>query len=94
MYLEPLSLRVGNEYNLNNVKEIEVTDDFLTLDQTIINCQNDESLEDCQTRKYVDEVVEQCKCFPFAIRKSHKVILCHSKKCQLSVKKYLGSLCL
>ena len=65
---------------MNNVKEIEVTDDFLTLDQTIINCQNDESLEDCQTRKYVNEFVEQCKCFPFAIRKSHKVILCHSNK--------------
>ena len=42
-FLEPLLLKIGNEYNLNNVKEISVTDDFLTLDKTIIGCQNEES---------------------------------------------------
>ena len=64
---------MGNEYNLNNVKEISVTDDFLTLDKTIINCQNEESLKDCKTRKYVDTMVEQCKCLPFSIRTHNKV---------------------
>merc|ERR1719270_2340339 len=48
--IEPLMLKIGNEYNLNNVKEISVTDDFLTLDKTIIKCQNQESLQDCKTR--------------------------------------------
>ena len=66
-----------NEYNLNNVKEISVTDAFLTLDKTIINCQNQESLQDCQTRKYMDTMVEQCKCLPFAIRNEYEVSLHH-----------------
>ena len=72
-FLEPLKLKIGNEYNLNNVKEIYVTDDFLTLDKTIRNCQNEESLEDCKTRKYIDILLEQCKCVPFAIRNYNEV---------------------
>ena len=72
-FLEPLLLKIGNEYNLNNVKEISVTDDFLSLDKTIINCQNKESLEDCKTRKYIDILLEQCKCVPFAIRNYNEV---------------------
>ena len=48
---------------------MEVTDDFLTLDKnTVTNCQNDESLEDCKTREYSDALIEQCKCLPFAIQ--------------------------
>ena len=72
-FLEPLLLKIGNEYNLNNVKEISVTDDFLTLDKTIIDCQNEETLEDCKTRKYLDALDEQCKCLPFSIRNHDKV---------------------
>ena len=73
-FLEPLILKIGNEYNLNNVKEISVTDDFLTLDKSIINCQNEETLEDCKTRKYIDTMVKQCKCLPFTIRNLNKVV--------------------
>ena len=73
MFSEPLRLKLGSEFNLNNVKVIEVTDEFLTLDKSIISCQNDESLEDCQTRKYVDTLVEHCNCLPFAIRESNSV---------------------
>jgi len=68
-----LKLKVGHEYNLNNVKEIEVTEDFLTLDKPIIKCQNDESLEDCKTRKYIDALNKKCKCLPFAIRNDDEV---------------------
>ena len=74
-----MRLKLGNEYNLNNVKEIEVTDEFLALEKTIINCQNTESLEDCKTRRYVDALVEQCKCLPFAIRNSNEVTLINLK---------------
>ena len=69
-----MKLKVGHEYNLNNVKEIKVTEDFLTLDKPIINCQNDESLEDCKTRKYIDALNKKCKCLPFAIRNDDEVI--------------------
>ena len=61
------------------MKEISVTEDFLTLDKTIIKCQNEESLQDCKTRKYFDAVVEQCKCLPFAIRNNYEVSL-HKRK--------------
>ena len=57
------------------MKEISVTDDFLTLDKTIIKCQNEESLQDCKTRKYIDAMVEQCKCLPFAVRNNNEVSL-------------------
>ena len=73
-FLEPLMLKIGNEYNLNNVKEISVTDDFLTLDKTIIKCQNEESLQGCKTRKYIDTLVEHCKCLPFGIRNNNEVL--------------------
>ena len=65
--LEPLKLEVGNEYNLNNVKQIEVTDAFLTLDKTVRDCQNEESLEDCQTKEFIEGMLEQCKCLPYAL---------------------------
>ena len=73
-FLEPLVLKIGNEYNLNNVKEISITEDFLTLDKTIIKCQNEESLQDCKTRKYIDTMVEQCNCLPFGIRNNIEVL--------------------
>ena len=57
------------------MKEISVTDDFLTLDKSIIKCQNEESLQDCKTRKYIDTMVEQCNCLPFAIRNDNEVSL-------------------
>ena len=57
------------------MKEISVTKDFLTLDKTITKCQNEESLQDCKTRKYIDTLIEQCKCLPFAIRNDNEVSL-------------------
>ena len=62
------------------MKEISVTDDFLTLDKTIIKCQNQESLQDCKTRKYIDAMVEQCKCLPFAIRNDNEVCFSQFKQ--------------
>ena len=57
------------------MKEISVTKDFLSLDKAITKCQNEESLQDCKTRKYIDTIVEQCKCLPFAIRNDNEVSL-------------------
>ena len=69
-FLEPLRLKLGNEYNFNNVKEIKVTEEFLTLDKNVRNCQNYESLQDCKTRICIDSIVKKCKCLPFSIRSS------------------------
>ena len=66
-------MEVGKEYNLNNIKEIKVTEDFLGLSKTIRRCQYDESFDECITRKYVDELKQTCKCLPFPIREVEKV---------------------
>ena len=70
---EPLRLKLGSEYNLNNVKELEVTNEFLTLEKSIMNCQNYESLEDCQSRKYIEAMVKHCNCLPFGTTSKNKV---------------------
>ena len=70
---------MGNEYNMNNVKEISVTKDFLTLDKNIKKCQSKESLQDCKTRKYINTMVQQCKCLSFAISNDDEVSFHKSK---------------
>ena len=55
------------------MKEIEVTNEFLSLDEKDIGCQNDETINDCETREYVDVLMSQCKCLPFSIRQSDEV---------------------
>ena len=73
MQYHQCALDFNNDYNLNNVKEIKVSNEFLTLDKASINCQNDESLQDCKTRKYKDALNKHCKCLPFAIGNDVKV---------------------
>ena len=70
-----MKLAVGKEYNLNNVKEIKVTKDFLGLDRSVIKCQNVESIEECRTRKYIDALMTHCRCLPFSIRQADQVLI-------------------
>ena len=62
-----MKLEVGKEYNLNNVKEIKTTKDFLTLDKYVIGCQNVESINECRSREYVDTLLKMCGCLPFGL---------------------------
>ena len=55
------------------MKEIEVTEEFLSLEESVIGCQNEGSISDCETREYVDVLMSQCKCLPFSIRQSDEV---------------------
>ena len=71
--LEPVSLIGEGEYNLNALKEIEAKDSFLGLDQDVRKCQNDETLFNCTTRKYIEAVVSKCKCLPSNLRLFNKV---------------------
>ena len=66
-------LELGKEYNLNNVKEVKVTNDFVGLDETTRKCQNEEDLMDCETRKLIDSLFQKCKCLPFSIIQDEKV---------------------
>ena len=54
-------------YNLNNVKEIKVTKEFLSLDKDTIGCQNFHSIDDCKTEEYINTLKQKCNCSPYSI---------------------------
>ena len=61
------------EYNVNVMKEVEVTESYLGLDQKVRGCQKEESFHNCTTNHYFDSLLEKCACLPFKIRLSDKV---------------------
>ena len=63
-------LSVGKKYNLNNVKEIEITEDFLGLDQSVIKCQTRESIDTCKEWLYIDSLMAKCGCLPFSLNRA------------------------
>ena len=65
---EAVELIGEGEYNLNSLKEITVTESYLGLDQDVRKCQNDEPLNNCTTRQYLDTFLGKCGCLPFNIR--------------------------
>ena len=76
IFVEPVGLAVGKEYNLNNLKAVKVTDEFLKLDRATIGCQNTKSIQDCKTKEYIDSLIKQCKCLPYSIIDVKKVAFC------------------
>ena len=63
------------EYNLNILKEIKVTEDYLGLGKNIIKCQNEESLYNCTTRVHIKTLQNKCGCIPVDLRMSVEVCL-------------------
>ena len=63
------------EYNLNNLKEISVTDSFMGLDRDTIHCQNVEAYENCKTQSHIENLKQECGCLPLSLRLSEKVKL-------------------
>ena len=74
-FKDSLKLKIGKKYNLNSVKQINVSEDFLYLGEDIRDCQNDLSYEDCQTKEYIDDLVRKCKCLPFNMRLSNNNVM-------------------
>ena len=52
------------EYNLNSLKEIQVSDSYLELDPKIIKCQKKEPFYNCTTRQYLNTFMRDCGCLP------------------------------
>ena len=73
LLLEPVTLIGEGKFNLNDVKEIKVTESYLGLSQDVRGCQNEETMEDCSTRYYRETILQQCGCLPYSIRSSKKV---------------------
>ena len=57
----------GN-YRLTSVKEIKVTEEFMSLDLKTKNCQNETTLQDCQQAKYIKNLTLKCQCIPYNLR--------------------------
>ena len=57
------------------MKEVSATKSFLNMDQKIRGCQSEEPYENCTTRKYLEAVIENCKCLPFAVKMDDEVDL-------------------
>ena len=70
---ETIKLIGEGEYNLDVLKEISVTDDYLGLDPAIRGCQNEEPIDNCTTRKYHNTILGDCGCLPVRMRLSNKV---------------------
>ena len=61
------------KYNLNDLKEIKVTEDYLGLDQNVRKCQHNKPLHNCTTENYLGTVMRDCGCFPLSIKISNEV---------------------
>ena len=55
-------------YMITNVKQFKVTEDFLTLDSEIKDCQNEEPFDECTTKMYFAAITNICKCVPYGLR--------------------------
>ena len=71
--LDPVQLTGEGEYNLNSLKEEEVTQSFLGMHQSVRGCQNEEHYDECTTRWYIENVREKCGCLPLFIALSDQV---------------------
>ena len=73
-FSEPLKLIGEGIYNLNVLKEVKVTDSFLDMNQDVIACQFEQTLDNCTTKHYMDTLLDECGCIPWDIRLSEKVM--------------------
>ena len=54
----------GWKYNLNVVKDIKVTDDFMKFEEK--GC-GEETYENCTTRTFLEKIADKCGCLSFSI---------------------------
>ena len=71
---EPLRLYGGGDYEFTNVKEMNVTEEFLELDEDVKKCQNNESVVDCAAREYLESGRKECQCVPFNLRNYSRTV--------------------
>ena len=82
--LDPLILHGEGSYNLNVVKDIKVTDSFMSLSQRAKQCQNKEAYLDFKTEEYLHALVDTCKCLPFGLKYFNDTNISFSNSTQLT----------
>ena len=72
--LEPLTFYGEGDYALTDIKEVEVTKAFLTLDEKTKLCQDDETFKECQSNEYLRLGQKHCDCTPYELRNFSKKV--------------------
>ena len=68
MIEEPLMHYGEGKFNPNVIKKVEVTEDLLNFDQSDLQCQNDQSYENCTTEAHLSTLLNECNCLPLSLR--------------------------
>ena len=72
-FKDPLELPLGYSYNLNSITKVDVTDEFLSMEENARQCHYRKTYGDCLTDKYLNKLKENCKCLPFKLGFEKKV---------------------
>ena len=65
-----MTLSGEGEYDLNILKEIEVTDSFHELDNEAKKCQSykgNDTYDSCKKSHFMEQMMLKCGCLPYAI---------------------------
>ena len=60
----PILLHGEGRYDLTDIKEIQVTESFLALEEKTKKCQTGQSHSDCLTEQYRAALLASCGCAP------------------------------
>ena len=61
-------------YRMINVKKMVGTDSFMEMSDEDRDCQ-DETLQDCSARFFLEGIEQSCSCVPWALKNALKVVL-------------------
>ena len=71
IFWDPFAVEQYGEGNfkLGDIKMVETTDDYYSLDEETRGCQaGSSSLEDCVTEKYLEALIVKCSCLPYSLQ--------------------------
>ena len=76
IYIENLGKNepLFGKYALTEVTQIEGTEAFLGLDESIKKCQTRQTFQECQSQKYKAYGLEECNCTPYEMRNYNKTV--------------------
>ena len=81
-----MTLSGEGEFNLNILKEIEVTDSFYDLEKGARKCQSykvNDTYDNCTSRYFMEQMMLKCGCLPYAIMNGSVINEKVCRKCSI-----------
>ena len=72
-----MSLIGKGDFALTDVKVLDGTKGFLSLDIEVRKCQNETTILECRSKKYLEKGKKLCKCVPHYLRSFHISVSFH-----------------